>query len=164
EAYLNELETLPARERKRFLLGEFGSDAENPLWTNELLDQCRIRNASDLPDYQRIVIAVDPSGGSGPADKRSDEVGIVVAALGTDQRGYIIEDLSGRHGPREWGNMVAAAYERHGADVIVAETNFGGAMVQQVIEGAKPGLHYKEVKASRGKVVRAEPIAVLFEQ
>ena len=60
--------------------------------------------------------------------------------------------------------MVANAFERHGADMIVAETNFGGAIVKEVIEGAKPGLPFLEVKASRGKVVRAEPIAVLFEQ
>ena len=72
--------------------------------------------------------------------------------------------MSGRFGPREWGTLVADAYERLGADLVVAETNFGGAMVGEVLRGAKAGIAFKEVKASRGKAVRAEPLAMLFEK
>ncbi len=138
--------------RQRFWLGEFSSETDSPLWTIELLDQRRILDGR-VVDYQRIVISVDPSGCSGPEDERSDEVGIIVIALGTDQRAYVLEDLSGRFGPREWGSLVAAAFERHGADLVVAETNFGGALVGEVLRGAKAGIPFKEVRASRGKAV-----------
>lgn len=160
--YLKELENLPERLRRRFLLGEWGSSADAALWTLELLDQCRA--GSDLPEMRRVLVAVDPSGCSGPEDTRSDEIGIVVVGLGTDGKGYVLEDLSGRYGPHEWGKMVAGAYERHAADCVVAETNFGGAMVKEVVQAARPGTPFREVTASRGKVLRAEPVAQLFEQ
>lgn len=159
--YLSELETLPERMRRRFLLGEFGTDSSGALWTLETLDMGRVLDGV-VPDMQRIVIAVDPSGCSGPEDKRSDEVGIVVAGLGTDGRAYVLEDLSGRFGPHQWGAIVASAFERHRADIVVGETNFGGAMVAEVIRAARPRTPFKAVSASRGKVVRAEPIAALY--
>lgn len=161
--YFKTLESLPERQRKRFLLGEFASETESALWTPELCDNKRLVNGNP-PDMARIIIAVDPSGCAGPEDERSDEVGIVVVGLGTDQRGYVLEDLSGRHGPRDWGRIVAAAYDRHAADAVVAEANFGGAMVAEIIRTARPGTPFREVHASRGKVVRAEPVAMLFEQ
>jgi predicted phage terminase large subunit-like protein len=162
-AYFKTLEALPERQRKRFLLGEFASESESALWTPELLDNRRVIDHNP-PEMQRIIIAVDPSGCAGPEDERSDEVGIVVVGLGKDQRGYVLEDLSGRHGPREWGNIVAAAYDRHDADAVVAEANFGGAMVAEIIRASRPHTPFREVHASRGKVVRAEPVAMLFEQ
>jgi len=165
--YLKELEGLPERMRRRFLLGQFQGANENALWSYALLDKCRVLEGP-LVDLQRIVIAVDPSGCSGEEDERSDEVGIVVVGLGTDGRAYLLEDLSGRYGPSQWGKLVVAAYNRHEADAIVAETNFGGAMVAEVIRAAQdasqPRIPFKEVRASRGKVVRAEPISALYEQ
>lgn len=161
--YFQTLESLPERQRQRFLLGLFQSETDSALWTPELLDHKRILDGNP-PDMQRIIIAVDPSGCAGPEDTRSDEVGIVVVGLGRDQRGYVLEDLSGRMGPREWGNLVVSAYDRHMADAVVAETNYGGAMVHEVIRGTGRRLPFREVKASRGKVVRAEPIAMLWEQ
>lgn len=167
--YLAELAALPERMRLRFLLGQFGSAAEAALWTIELIEQQRWTEA-EIPVMNRVVIAVDPSGVSGEEDKRSDEVGIVVCGLGVDGKGYILEDLSGRFGPAEWGGLVVGAFDRHSADCVVAETNFGGAMVQEIIRSAAvaSGAHrvvpVREVKASRGKVVRAEPISALFEQ
>lgn len=160
-AYLKELEELPERMKRRFLLGQFGSAHSGALWTLEGLDMGRVLDGV-VPDMQRIVIAVDPSGCSGPEDKRSDEVGIVVAGLGTDGRAYVLEDLSGRFGPTQWGQIVASAFDRHSADVVVGETNYGGAMVQEVIRVARPRTPFKAVTASRGKVVRAEPIAALY--
>jgi predicted phage terminase large subunit-like protein len=165
--YIAELEQLDERKRRRFLLGVFSDDDDSALWTPELLDRGRLIDSSP-PPMQRVVIAVDPSGCSGPEDLRSDEVGIVVCGLGTDGRGYVMEDLSGRFGPNEWKTVVASAYDRHGADAVVAEVNYGGAMVAEVIRTAAAAggypINFREVTASRGKVVRAEPIAALWSQ
>jgi predicted phage terminase large subunit-like protein len=161
--YLRELEAMPERMRRRFLLGQFQAAVDNALWTMESLDRGRVLDGKP-PDMHRIVIAVDPSGCSGEEDERSDEVGIVVCGLGTDGKGYVIEDLSGRFSPQQWGNIVAAAFDRHDADAVVAETNYGGAMVGQVMRTARQRTPFREVKASRGKAVRAEPIALLFDQ
>lgn len=170
-SYIDQLEQMPEAMRRRFLLGQFADVSESALWTLELLDQQRIVDGK-VPDMVRIVVAVDPSGASGEEDKRSDEVGIVVVGLGKDGRGYILEDLSGRMGPSQWGKAAVSAFDRWEADAIVAEENFGGAMVAEVIRGAstnperKTGgsVPYRPVRASRGKIARAEPIAALFEQ
>lgn len=166
EDYLDILKGLPEKARKRFLLGQFGDDDDNALWTDEILGKCRImgRISDVVPDFVRVIVAVDPSGCSGHEDTRSDEIGITVNALGSDGKGYLLEDLSGRYKPSEWGKVVAAAYHRHKADRVIGESNFGGAMVQSVIETADASIPYSEVKASRGKVQRAEPIAALYEQ
>ena len=166
-SYLDELADLDERKRQRFLLGVFSDEDETALWTPELLDKGRLIDTSP-PQMQRVIIAVDPSGCSGPEDLRSDEVGIIVVGLGEDGRGYVLEDLSGRFGPERWKTIVASAYERHQADAVVAEVNFGGAMVKEVMRTASTAdglpIPFREMHASRGKAVRAEPIAALFEQ
>ena len=169
--YIEELENLDERTRQRFLMGVFSDDEDTALWTPEMLDNGRLIGRDkepELPDMQRVFVAVDPSGCSGPEDLRSDEVGIVVVGLGIDGRGYVLEDLSGRFGPDRWKTIVASAYERHKADAVVAEVNYGGSMVHEVIRTAATDkgypIAYREVRASRGKIVRAEPIAVLFSQ
>lgn len=164
--YFKILEGLPTKQRNRFLYGQFASDVEGALWTAEALDVGRVLDG-DVPDLQRIIIAIDPSGCSGPEDLRSDEVGIVLGGLGVDGRAYIMEDLSGKFGPQRWGQIVLSAYERWRADAIVAEINYGGAMVKEVIRAAAseakvPMPSFKMVHASRGKVVRAEPVAALY--
>jgi predicted phage terminase large subunit-like protein len=170
-SYLEELQAMSEAMRRRFLLGQFADMSESALWTLELLDQQRIVDGK-IPDMVRIVVAVDPSGASGEEDTRSDEIGLVVCGLGKDGRGYILEDISGRMAPAMWGKAAVSAFDRWEADAIVAEENFGGAMVAEVIRGAssdpdrKTGgtIPYRAVKASRGKIARAEPIAALFEQ
>lgn len=166
-SYLEELQGMSEAMRRRFWLGQFADMSDSALWTLELLDQQRVVDGK-IPEMARIVVAVDPSGVAGEEDKRSDEVGIVVCGLGRDGRGYILEDLSGRMAPALWGDAAVSAYQRHEADAIVAEENFGGAMVAEIVRsaGARQGISvsYRAVKASRGKVVRAEPIAALFEQ
>ena len=163
--YLAELDDLPAKARKRFRDGDFSDVSDGVLWTEELLDQNRVLGQEGtLPDWLRVVVAVDPSGCSGPEDKRSDEIGITVCALGTDGHGYLLEDLSGKYSPEEWGKVAVSAYERHLADKIIGEKNFGGDMVRAVIHAVDPNVAYNEVNASRGKVARAEPIAALYEQ
>ncbi len=164
-AYLEFLEGLPEKARNRFLLGRFADDSDGALWTEELLAQNRVLGqANSLPNWLRIVVAVDPSGCSGPEDYRSDEIGIAVCALGTDNHGYLLEDLSGRYGPEEWGQIAVEALKRHKGDRIVGEKNFGGDMVRAIVHACDPNAPYKEVNASRGKVVRAEPVSALYEQ
>lgn len=172
--FLSELANLPERMKKRFLLGQFGEAGEGALWTEELLEQQRIENDDDLPELQRIVVSVDPSGVRDVEDTGRDEVGIIVTALGVDGKGYALEDLTMRGTPMEWGKAAVMAYHRWGADRIVAETNYGGAMVKAVVMAAAADLMrdllitqmpaFSEVTASRGKVVRAEPISALYEQ
>src|SRR6185369_3378956 len=99
----------------------------------EFIDRWRVLDGK-LPDMQRIVVAVDPSG-SGDADNAdNDAIGIVVVGLGTDGNAYVIEDATVKAGPAVWGGIVASAYDRHEADIVVAEGNFGGAMVERVIQ------------------------------
>ena len=160
QEYIRTLEGLPARLKKRFLSGEYQDATANALWTDEIIERWREDN---LPDMQRIIIAIDPSGAE-DEDSDSDEIGIVVGGLGTDGRGYLLEDLSLLAGPAKWGKTATAAFDRHAADRIVAEKNFGGAMVKHVIQTARPNTPYSDVTASRGKVVRAEPISALHEQ
>jgi predicted phage terminase large subunit-like protein len=167
-SYLEELQGMSEAMRRRFWLGQFADMSDSALWTLELLDQQRVVDGK-IPEMARIVVAVDPSGVAGEEDKRSDEVGIVVCGLGKDGRGYILEDLSGRMSPADWGTAAVSAFDRWEADCVVAESNFGGAMVAEIIRSAaakRQGslVPYREVTASRGKVIRAEPIAALFEQ
>lgn len=154
---------MSAKQQKRFRYGEFADATPNALFTDETIDKWR-HLGGELPDMQRIVVAVDPSG-SGDADNAdNDAIGIVVAGLGTDGNGYVIEDCTVKAGPAVWGNIATTAFDRHAADVIVGEGNFGGAMVEQVIKTSRPRTPYKMVTASRGKVVRAEPFSSLYEQ
>ena len=165
ESYIRMLNNLPERQRKRFYLGEYADVDENALWTDKTLEKCRLlgRMTESIPDFQRVIVSIDPSGCSGPEDERSDEIGITVTGLGTNGDGYLIEDLSGRFGPNEWGKIAVTAYHRHQADLIVGEINFGGAMVEAVIRAEDSTVAFKQVRASRGKVARAEPIASLYE-
>lgn len=160
--YLKSLEQLPARMRLRFLEGKFADVSENALWTLETLEKWRTPDS--LPDMQRIVIGVDPSGSGDVDNLDNDAIGIVVAGLGTDGHGYVLEDLTLKAGPKTWGNVVGVAFDRWKADLVVAEKNYGGEMVRFVIQAARPKTQVKMVNATRGKVVRAEPIASLCEQ
>lgn len=114
-----------------------------------------------LKDMQRIVVAIDPAVTSGDS---ADETGIIVAGLGVDGFGYVLEDLTCRLSPEGWARRAVNAYHHYGADRIVAETNNGGDMVELVIRTIDPTVSYRKVTASRGKRVRAEPIASLYEQ
>lgn len=133
---------------------------DNPgaLWNREIIDAARVRKAMDMA---RIVVAVDPAVTSG---EESDETGIVV--VGKDEFGhaYVIEDCSVKGTPDEWGRAAVDAMKRHQADRIVAEVNQGGDMVRYVLETIDKNLPIKLVRASRGKMARAEPISALYEQ
>lgn len=159
-AYLKALEGLPKRQRDRFWSGLFGDASENALWTTETIEKSKI---DEVPDFVRVVIAVDPSGASDDEAKNNDDIGIIVAALGTDGRGYVLEDLTINAGPATWGKVAGSAYNRHEADRVLGESNFGGAMVEYVIKSANPNISYKAIHASRGKMLRAEPVSALHE-
>jgi phage terminase large subunit-like protein len=111
----------------------------------------------------RIVIAVDPSGSDDVDNADNDAIGIVAVGLGTDGNAYLLEDCTVKAGPATWGTVATTAYDRHAADVVVGETNYGGAMVKQTIQVARPRTNFKAVTASRGKAVRAEPFSALYE-
>ena len=160
--YLQSLQSLPARMRRRFFEGRFAEAAAGALWTVESIEKAR--RTENLPDMLRIVVAVDPSGADNKDNEGNDAIGIVVAGLGMDGNGYVLEDVTCKAGPATWGKIATDAYDRWGADQIVAERNFGGAMVKFVIQSAKKSVPFKEVVASRGKAVRAEPISSLTDQ
>ena len=110
---------------------------------------------------RRIVVAIDPAVS---VSENADETGIIVAGLGTDDHGYVLEDASGKYSPIEWARRAIALYHKHGADRIVAEANQGGLMVETTVRTVDASVSFKAVHASRGKITRAEPIAALFEQ
>jgi phage terminase large subunit-like protein len=141
------------------LYAELLEEVQGALWTAKMIDAARVRIA---PDLRRVVVAVDPSGTAGRG--AGDDVGIVVAGLGMDGRGYVLADYSCNLSPDGWARRVVDAYDRFEADRVIAEKNFGGAMVEAVLRTAAKHLPVTLVTASRGKVVRAEPVAALYEQ
>lgn len=145
------------------LEGEILDDIPGALWQRVIIDQCRVREVPD--DLQRVIVAVDPATSN---EERSDENGIVVVGVARDKdgyaRGYVLEDASHKGTPEEWAKTAVRMYRKWSADKIVAEKNQGGLMVESVIRAVDRSLPIKLVNASRGKVVRAEPISALYEQ
>lgn len=139
------------------LFAEILDDVPGALWTRDMVP------VGPAPAMQRVVVAVDPSGTSGAGDG-ADAIGIVVAGKGIDGRFYVLEDATCDLSPEGWGRRVVDRYRAFAADRIVAERNFGGDMVAAVIRMADRSAPVKLVTASRGKSVRAEPIAALYEQ
>lgn len=169
EYLANQEATLSGRMRRRFVDGEFADATPNALFDEAIIDAWRVNEGQPLPDMVRIVVAVDPSGaGDDDGNTDNDEIGIVVDGLGTDGRAYLLEDITVKAGPAVWGRTAVEAWIRHGADVIVGETNFGGAMVKSTVmvaaHDAKVRPTFKMVTASRGKAQRAEPFSALYEQ
>jgi predicted phage terminase large subunit-like protein len=140
------------------LNAELLEDTPGALWKREWLDAGRTQT---VPNLKRIVVAIDPAVSSGEG---SDETGIIVAGLALDGQGYVLEDVSGRHGPDEWARKAVAAYHRWRADRIIAEKNNGGDMIASTIRSVESNIPFRAVHASRGKVIRAEPISALYEQ
>ncbi len=139
---------------------EILEDFEGALWSRALIERTRIAPSAQ-PAYRRVVVAIDPAVSSGEG---SDETGIIVAALGDDGHGYVLDDVSGRYAPTEWATKAAALYTRWGADRIIAEVNQGGEMVEATLRMVDPNVSYRGVHASRGKITRAEPVSALYEQ
>lgn len=154
------------------LRGELLEDVEGALWTLTLIESARWRRewskSGDIPTLRRIVVAIDPPGGSTAAN---DEAGIISAGVGPcmctgkeEQHYFVLADLSGRYSPDGWARVSVGEYRERKADRVVAEQNFGGEMVEATVRAVDGGVSYKAVHASRGKQLRAEPIAALYEQ
>lgn len=162
-AYIKQLEGLSARQRKRFLEGQYLADVPGALWTSDQLTELR-RPLFDPRDATRIVVAVDPATTANP---ESDETGIVAVAVqgvGRGAHAYVLRDASGRYSPRGWATKAVAMYKEFGADRIVAEGNQGGDMVREALKSVDANVPVKIVHASRGKQARAEPVAALYEE
>ncbi|GAI38007.1 unnamed protein product, partial [marine sediment metagenome] len=119
-----------------------------------------IGRESNPPDMDRIVVAIDPAGS---VSETSAETGIIVAGKAGHNL-YILEDVSGKYTPKGWGSAAVNAYFRWRADRVVGEVNNGGDMVENTIRQINENVAYKEVRATRGKARRAEPISTLYEQ
>lgn len=161
----NLMKDLTQRMIRQEIYAEILDDNQYALWrdvdilkTTEFERENLFRNG-----YKRVVVAVDPAVTS---NEKSDETGIVVVARGYDDRGYVLADLSMKGTPDEWGKTVVQAYHRFKADRVVAEVNQGGDLVERLIRDIG-GLGFppvKKVRATRGKEVRAEPIAAMYER
>jgi phage terminase large subunit-like protein len=144
-----------SRYERQEIFGELIDDVEGALWTLLELDTLRVDEA---PELLRCVIGVDPAGGG------RDKTGIVAAGRGVNGDGYVLADRSGQLHPEEWAKRAIAAYREFKADRIVAEKNYGGEMVEHTIRSVDPHVPVRLVSATRGKVIRAEPIATLYRQ
>lgn len=164
--YIDELESLPLRDRLRFLDGIFATDDATMLWTYE-----SIKRVHETPELDEVCVAVDPSGSA-----KGDEVGIVaVGRAGRDY--YVLVDASFKATPQQWARKAIEVYDRPDilADALACETNFGGDMVEFTTRQVAQTMHrrgdrkseevnFRKVVSSRGKVLRAEPISALYEQ
>jgi len=153
----NILETYQGtRLGRQELDAEILDDNPGALWKRDQIEALRVNAA---PALKRVIVAVDPSATSG-----GDETGIVVAGIGADDQGYVIDDLSLQGSPHEWASRAVGAYHTQQADRLIGETNNGGEMVELTIRTVDKNVSYKGVHASRGKRTRAEPVAALYEQ
>lgn len=145
------------------LEGEILTDIPGALFNREDLDKGRVYEVPEV--LERVIVAVDPAVSN---NEGSDEHGIVVVGLARDKdgyaRGYVLEDGSCRGTPEEWSRKAVRLYRSWSADKIVAEKNQGGLMVESTIKAVDRSVPVKLVHASRGKIVRAEPISALYEQ
>ncbi len=137
---------------------EILDDAPGALWSRRGLDDYRVQKA---PPLKRIVVAVDPAVTSG---ENANETGIIACGLGEDGHGYVLDDGSGVYQPDEMGRRVVAMYRKWDADKVVIEVNNGGELFRPILRAVAANLPMQEVRASRGKFVRAEPISAIYEQ
>ena len=149
---------LPRRQRERFLEGRFLDEVENALWQRDAISQHRV---VEHPLLQRIVIGIDPAVSSG---KNSDCTGIVAAGQGVDGDFYVLSDCSMHGSPLAWGRKAIELYHALDADRIVGEVNNGGDLIEALLRKLDPDISFKAVRATRGKLVRAEPVAALYEK
>lgn len=140
------------------LEAELLDDSEDALWRRAQLDGCRVQT---VPQLVRTVVAIDPALSSGEG---ADETGMVAAARGADGLFYVLADWSGRYTPDAWAERAAILYQDMRAQMVVAEVNAGGELVERILRQAAPHVLFKPVRAMRGKAERAIPVAALYEQ
>ncbi|HXG79590.1 MAG TPA: terminase family protein [Methyloceanibacter sp.] len=158
------LQTIVARYRgtrlgRQELDAELLEDRPDALFPRALIEACRVRTA---PELRRVVVAVDPPASSGP---HADACGIIVAGLGEDARAYVLADRTVEQArPVSWARAAVRAFRAFEADRVVVETNQGGDLVETVLRQVDASVPVKAVRAMRGKWLRAEPVAALYEQ
>jgi|TARA_R100000149_G_scaffold382_2_gene132 predicted phage terminase large subunit-like protein len=140
------------------LYAEILEDTEGALWTLKSIEANRVKES---PELRRVIVAVDPAVTSSAS---SDDTGIVVAGQGVDNKYYVLEDATFKGSPDAWGRKAIDLYYEYQADRIVAEVNNGGDLVERLLRTIDNNVPYTPVQASRGKLIRAEPIAALYEQ
>lgn len=140
------------------LYAEILDEIQGALWSYNMIEETRVR---EVPEMKRVVVGVDPAVTS---NQDSDETGIVVCGLGLDGRYYILDDVSGKMTADAWAKTAINAYYKHKASRIIAEVNNGGDLVERLIRTIDKNIPYKKVHASKGKMLRAEPISALYEQ
>ena len=140
------------------IYAEVLEDVGGALFNPAIIDKLRV---DEPPQLERIVISVDPAPTS---ESGSDETGIMACGRGTDEHGYVLKDHSLRGSPDEWARAAVKAFYEHKADLIIAEINNGGDMVENILRSIDSTIPFKGVRAMRGKARRAEPIAALYEQ
>ena len=142
------------------LYAELIENIDGALWTSALIDEARLSEDTEK-ELKQIIVAIDPAVTSG---EDSDETGIMVVGKDHNNEYYVLEDVSGRYSPDAWARKAINCYYDWGADRIVAEVNNGGDLVERLLRGMNENIPYRSVRATRGKMVRAEPIAALYEQ
>jgi predicted phage terminase large subunit-like protein len=142
------------QELRGILLEEF----EGAFWNRDMIDRARVKKA---PDLRRVVVAIDPATTAG---EDSDQTGLAVCGRGLDGALYVLGIEGVRLSPRGWATRALEHFDTHGADRLIAERNNGGEMVEATLHSVRPGAPVTTIHASRGKTVRAEPIAALYEQ
>jgi phage terminase large subunit-like protein len=142
------------------LFAEVIDDIDGALWKPKMIEETRLRKDTEI-ELSQIIVAIDPAV---TASKNSDETGIVVVGKDHLNHFYVLEDLSGRHSAENWGRIAINAYYDWNADRIVAEVNNGGDLVERLLRNIDNNVPYRSVHATRGKIVRAEPISALYEQ
>ena len=142
------------------LYAEVIDNMEGALWKAKLLEETRLQKI-DKNNLTQIIVAIDPAVTVG---EDSDETGIMVVGKDINNEFYVLEDLSGRYSADKWGKIAINAFYNWNADRIVAEVNNGGDLVERLLRNIDDNVSYRSVHATRGKMVRAEPIAALYEQ
>lgn len=138
-------------------LGDYEPQAIGAIWTRQTIHDGR--RAAMPCERERTLVAIDPAVSDTDV---SDEHGIVVAALGADQRGYLLEDGSCHGAPHQWATRAVALFDKWDADAVVIEKNQGGDMCRYTLQTIRKNLPIIEVHATRGKHVRAEPISAVY--
>jgi phage terminase large subunit-like protein len=142
------------------LNAEILDDNPGALWQRDVIEHLRVM-AGEVPPLIRIVVGVDPAVSSG---EEADETGIVVDGMAANGHCYVLADVSIRGSPHQWALAAVRAYHQYRADRMIGEVNNGGDLVEVNIRTVDPTVAYKAVHATRGKLIRAEPVAALYEQ
>ena len=158
DEYLKILESLPLRQRERFLFGNYQNDIDGALWNALMVEQSKSRGPVEL---KKKILAVDPAITN---REDSDTTGIVLCGLDINNNAGVLADYSIKASPQAWAQRVVNAYRDNQCAYVVVEVNQGGDMARTIIHSIDRSVPIKEVRASVGKFARAEPVAALYDQ